>query len=244
MIVLITTFGGALLGMWLRAVMPARYFDAESRETVKVGIGLIATMTALVLGLVTASAKKSFDDVSTEMKGLATQTLALDRALARDGPETAEIRKELKQLIGTRIDMIWPQEASRPVNIEPIQTSGEALAQAIRRLTPTDDSQRALQGRALDLAEAVLQNRWIVTTSAGASVPWPFLSVLVFWLTITFMSFGLMGARNAMVVSVLLLCALSVAAAVFLVLEMDGPFEGLLRVSPAPLRSAYEHLNQ
>ena len=244
-IVFTCTFGGALLGIWLRTVLPKHYFDAESRDTVKVGIGLIATMTALVLGLVTASAKSSFDDVNTALKQSATQVLALDRPLARYGSETSEIRKSLQRAVGARIDAIWPQDSSKPASLDPMSASGvEGLADAIRGLKPHDDSQRALQARALDLAEAILQARWLVIAGTGASVPVPFLAVLLCWLTITFASFGLFAPLNAMVVTVLFLCALSVGSAVFLVLEMDGPFEGLLRISADPLRAAYAHLNQ
>jgi hypothetical protein len=231
--------------MWLRPVLPEHHFDAESRDTVKVGIGLIATMTALVLGLVTASAKSSFDDVNTAVKQFATQVLALDRALARYGSETGEIRNGLQRAVGARIDMIWPQGSSKPASLEPMRASEvEGLADAIRGLKPHDDSQRALQARALDLAEALLQARWLVIAGTGASVPVPFLAVLVFWLTITFASFGLFAPRNAMVVTVLFVCALSVGSAVFLVLEMDGPFDGVLKVSADPLRSAHARLNR
>jgi hypothetical protein len=87
MITLTCTFGGALLGMWLRKTLPGHHFDAESRDTVKVGVGLIATMTALVLGLVTASAKSSFDEVDTAVKQTAINILALDRLLAATGPK-------------------------------------------------------------------------------------------------------------------------------------------------------------
>ena len=244
-IVFTCTFAGALLGMWLRTVLPEHHFDSESRDTVKVGIGLIATMTALVLGLVTASAKSSFDDVNTAVKQSATQVLALDRALARYGSETGEIRKGLQRAVGARIDMIWPQERSAPVSLNPTRVSGvEGLADAIQGLSPKDDSQRALQARALDLAEALLQARWLVIAGTGASVPVPFLVVLLFWLTITFASFGLFAPSNALVVTVLFVCALSVGGAVFLILEMDGPFDGLLKVSADPLRSAHAYLNQ
>ena len=156
-IVFACTFAGALLGMWLRTVLPKHHFDTESRDTVKVGIGLIATMTALVLGLVTASAKSSFDDVNTAVKHSATQVLALDRALARYGPETGEIREGLQHAVGARIDMIWPQDSSKAASLDPTRVSGvEGLADAIRGLKPHDDAQRALQARALDLAEALL----------------------------------------------------------------------------------------
>ena len=246
LIVFTCTFAGTLLGMWLRTILPEHHFDAESRDTVKVGIGLIATMTALVLGLVTASAKSSFDDVNTAVKQFAIQIITLDRVLARYGSDTGEIRKNLQRTVGARIDMIWPQDASTP-HLKPRDASGsgvEDLAHAIRGLKPNDDSQRALQARALDLTEALLQGRWLVLAATGASVPLPFLAVLVFWLTITFASFGLFAPRNAMVVTVLFVCALSVSSAVFLVLEMDGPFDGLLKVSPDPLRAAHALLNQ
>jgi hypothetical protein len=234
--------------MWLRSVLPERQLDAESRATVKLGIGLIATMTALVLGLVTASAKNSFDAVDTGVKQTATQVLALDRVLARYGSETAEIRKDLQRTVGARIDTIWPQGSAKPANLDPMRSGAvsgaERLADAIRGLKPQNDSQRALQSRALDLLEALLQGRWLIITGTGASVPALFLAVLLFWLTITFASFGLFAPRNAMVVTVLFVCALSVGSAVFLVLEMDGPFDGLLKVSADPLRYAHAQLNQ
>ena len=124
-IVFTCTFAGALLGMWLGTALPEHWLAASS-DTVKVGVGLIATMTALVLGLVTASAKNSFDAVDTTVKQTATQLLALDRVLARYGSETGEIRKGLQRVVGARIDMIWGQGSSKPANLDPIR-SGAAL---------------------------------------------------------------------------------------------------------------------
>ncbi len=244
-IVFALTFGGALLGMWLRTFLPEHHLNAESKDTVKVGIGLIAMVTALVLGLVTASAKSSFDAVDSAVKQTAIEILALDRTLARYGSETGEIRKGLQRAIGARIDM---QGSSKPANLDPT-TSGagaeaERLADAIRALKPRDDSQRALQSRALDITEALLKARWLVLAAIEPSVPVPFLVILLLWLTITFASFGVFAPRNATVLTVLSVCALSVSLAVFLVLEMDAPFDGLLRISADPWRYAYAHLNQ
>jgi len=241
-------FGGVLLGLWLRSALPKHHLDADSKDSVKLGIGLIATMTALVLGLVTASAKSSFDAVDNAVKETAVQLLALDRVLARYGPETGQIRSQLKQAVGERIDMIWPSDSSRPRALDPTASGMaprvEALADAIRSLKPHDDLQRALQTRAVDLAEGLLQARWLATAGSEASVPLPFLVVLLFWLTVTFASFGLFAPRNGTVIVVLFVCALSIGGALFLVLELDGPFDGLLRVSPDPLRFAYTHINR
>ncbi len=248
LLVFLCTFGGALLGMWLRTTLPEHHLDAESRDVVKVGVGLIATMTALVLGLVLASAKSSYDAVDSTVKTAAVQVLTLDRLLARYGPEAGEIRKALQHGLGARIDMVWPQGSSQPARLDPMRSGAgvqaEALPNAIRALTPRDDAQRALQSRALDLAEVILQARWLVFAGTEASVPLPFLALLIFWLTITFTSFGLFAPRHATVLVVLFVCALSVASAVFLILEMETPFDGLLKVSADPLRYAYTHLNQ
>jgi hypothetical protein len=240
-------FGGVLFGTWLRTTLPEHHLEGESKDVIKLGIGLIATMTALVLGLVTASAKSSFDAVDGAVKETAVQLLALDRNLARYGPETGEIRKGLKQAVGERIDMIWPNDSSRPAGIDPttagMATRVEALADAIRSLKPHDELQRALQTRAVDLAESMLQARWLAMAGTGASVPVPFLVVLLFWITLTFAAFG-MFAPNRTAITVLFVCALSIGGALFLVLEMDGPFDGLLRVAPDPLRFAYTHINR
>jgi len=246
-IVFALTFGGALLGMRLRTLLSEHHLSAESKDTVKVGIGLIAMMTALVLAFVTASAKNSFDAVDSAVKKGAIDVLALDRVLARYGSETSEIRKGLQRALGARIEMIWPQGSSKPATLDPTAlgagAEAEKLAGAIRVLKPRDDSQRALQSRALDMTEALLQARWLVAATEP-SVPVPFLVILLFWLTIIFASFGVFAPRNALVLTVLFVCALSVSLAVFLVLEMDAPFDGLLKVSADPLRYAHAHLNQ
>lgn len=245
-IVFACTFGGVLLGTLLRATLPEHYLSNESRDTVRLGAGLIATMTALVLGLVTASAKSSFDNVNTAVKQTAIDILTLDRVLARYGPETREIRGGMQHVVASRTDMIWPQGSSQPAQLDPLGSSAivEGLADKIRALTPHDDSQRALQSHAQALFESLLRARWIMFGGGGTSVPLPFLVVLLFWLTITFASFGLYAPRNAMVMGVLFLCALSVGGAVFLIAEMDGPFDGLLKVSAEPIRYALAHINQ
>ena len=248
-IVFACALAGAALGHWLRDTLPDHHLDDESKDTVKVGVGLVATMTALVLGLVTASAKSSFDAIDVAVKHSAMNLLAIDRLLARYGPEAEPIRAALKQAIGERIEMVWSGKGpdGTPA-FDPFRSgaaaAAEGLAGALRRLQPANDAQRALQARALDLAETLLQDRWEVFTIGGSSIPTPFLVVLLFWLTLTFASFGLFAPRNTLVFAVLFVCALSVASAVFLILELDSPFRGVLTVSQEPFRFAYSHLNQ
>jgi hypothetical protein len=246
LIVFAFTLGGAIGGHSLRAILPSHHLDDESKDTIKLGIGLIATMTALVLGLVTASAKSSFDAIDTAVKHSAMDVVALDRLLARYGPETEPLRAALERALVGRIQAIWPEHAAGlkgpPHSV--VSNEGEHLADGIRALVPRDDRQRALQARAAELGEEILQTRWLVFAGGGTSVPVPFLVVLLFWLTITFASFGLFAPRNPTVLCVLFVCAVSVGSAVLLILEMDGPFSGVLKVSARPLQYALANLNQ
>ncbi len=246
-IVFTCSLGGALFGMWLRTTVSEHHLDADSKDTIKLGIGLIATITALVLGLVTAAAKSSFDAVDTAVKQTAIEILVLDRVFARYGSETAEIRKGLQHMVGARIDMIWPQGSSKPTNLDPLRSGAklgaEGLTDSIRSLKPRDDSQRALQSRALDLVEEILKTRWLASAGERSSIPVLFFVIVLFWLTVIFASFGLLAPRNGTVVAVFAVCALSVASILFLIVELDTPFDGLLRVSPDPMHYAVSRLN-
>ncbi len=106
LIVFVCTLAGALVGMRLRTRLPDHHFSGESRDTVKLCVGLVATMTALVLGLVTASAKEHFDTLNTAVNHTAVDLLTLDRLLARYGPETREIRLDLQRAVALRIDKL------------------------------------------------------------------------------------------------------------------------------------------
>lgn len=240
--------GGALLGMLLRARLPGPHLSQESKEVVKLGVGLIATMAALVLGLLIASAKGSFDTVTTELKQGGANIILLDRVLARYGPETAGIRELIRRSLARRLDMVWPEDSSRAGQLQSLERGPsvvESFEDKIRELAPHNDAQRGLQARALQISGELAQTRWMVFEQIGeSSIPGPFLVVLVIWLTVIFASFGLFAPQNATVIAVLLLCALSVSGAIFLILEMDTPLGGWMKVSSAPLRYALSHLGQ
>ena len=143
-----------------------------------------------------------------------------------------------------RLAEIWPEDRLQPVESEGPQVvpTPKEFETLVLLLSPQNDAQRWLQGQALKVGAEIMETRWLVLGGQGGSVPLPFLVVVVFWLTIIFGSFGLSAPRNATVIGVLLLCALSVAGAIFLILEMDQPFRGLMKVSGAPLRYALSQL--
>jgi hypothetical protein len=237
-------FGGALFGMRLRAALPEHHLSSDSKEIVKLGMGLVGTMAALVLGLLVASAKGSFDVQSTELTQMAANVGLLDRALAHYGPETKEARDLLRAAVAGLIDQIWSKDRSSSAPLDPSAVSGGALFEKIQGLSPKDDRQRLLQAQALNTAIGLGQTRWLMYEQGTTSVSVPLLVVLVLWLTLILGSFGLFAPANATVITSLCLSALSVSGAIFLILEMYAPYSGVIQVSSAPLRAALAHLGQ
>jgi hypothetical protein len=236
-IVFSCVFGGALLGIFLRPLLPAQHLSADTRDVIKLGVGLVGTMAALVLGLLVASAKGSFDARSNELTQLAANTILLDRVLAHYGPESGEMRGMLKAAMARMIDQTWSKQGSTSGSDTPA-VGGEPLFDKIEELGPRTDAQRALQAQAQSIAINLGQTRWLLFEQSGTSISRPFLVVVVFWLSILFVGFGLLGPRNWTLVITLLVSAMSVAGALFLILELDIPFSGLIQISSEPLRKA------
>ena len=246
LIVFACVFGGALLGMFLGGVLPEHHRSDDTKDVIKLGTALIATMAALVLGLMIATAKNSYDMQDAAVKHTAAKLLLLDRVLANYGPETKETRDLLRRIVASRLDAIWPEDRSQRVTLDAPEAvfATQQIEARIMQLSPQNDAQRRLQSQALQISSEIMETRWLILGGRGSSIPVPFLVVVVFWLTIIFGSFGLFAPRNATVVAVLFLCALSVAGSILLILEMDRPFEGLMRISSAPLRYTLSHLGQ
>ena len=239
-IVFLCVGAGAALGEWLRRLLPQHHLAAESKELIKMGVGLIGTMTALVLGLLVASAKTSYDSMNAELTDVSAKVVLADRLLAHYGPETKEARAELRAAVEQTIARTWPAEGHGA----PSAGNAESLYAAIQRLSPVNDSQRVLQSQVLGLVMGMGQTRWLMVEQAQSPMPAAFLVVVVLWLTVMFVSFGVLAPPNATTGVTLFLCALCVAAAIFLILELYTPFEGVIHISSAPLRYALATLGR
>jgi hypothetical protein len=245
LIVFALVFGSALLAMFLHSVLPEHHLSADSKDVIKLGVALIATMSALVLGLLIASAKTAFDTRSNQLVEASSGIILLDRTLARYGPDTNEARSLLRRSVADTVERFWPAaQRPKPIEIDPEASPVEALYDKVEALSPQSETQRDLRNQALTLVADVGRTRVLLFEHMGTSIPVPFLVVLVFWLCMIFASFGLFAPRNATVIAALCVCALSVAGAIFLILELDRSFEGLLQVSGAPLRIALTQLGR
>lgn len=213
--------------------------NVESKDVVKLGMGLIGTITALVLGLLIASAKSSFDAQRNGLAQLSANVILLDRVLAHYGTESKDAREMLQASVADMLQHTWPQENPQTGRAEAkVRTEGryEGLFEKIQGLAPKNDTQRTLQAQALKTSTDIAQMRWLLFTQKGSSIPTPFLVVMVCWLTLILASFSLFAPSNATVFTTLLVCALAVSSAIFLILELDQPFDGMIQISSARLR--------
>jgi hypothetical protein len=238
---LVCILGGTFCGMYLRHYLPEHHLSDESKDMVKLGTGMIATLGALVLGLLIASAKGNFDTVNSTLRDTGSKVIVLDRILAQYGPETAEARDMLRNGITSAIREHWPEDAKSLAAVKALNSTDTMIDLQARLLglSPKNEAQQALKSRALQVSGEIEQARWLITEQRGmTSLPVTFLVIIVCWFTLIFTSFGLFAPRNATVIVVLVVCALSVTCSLFLIAELDHPYGGLVKVSSAPLRNA------
>jgi hypothetical protein len=237
LIVFACVFGGALVGFALNPLLRDDHRKEESRDVLKLSIGLIGTMAALVLGLLVSSAKSSYDAQKADLTSLCADIIILDRTLAHYGPEAIPARQTLRATVERARDRLWKG------SLQPSLTS-EKVYDEIEHLVPRDEEQRSIKASAISMSLAVSQTRWLMYERGGSAVSRPLVVVVVFWLTMIFVGFGLLSHANAITRAALLVSALAVSGAIFLILEMDRPFSGFIRISDAPIEEALSHMGR
>jgi hypothetical protein len=234
----------ALVGIFVRRSLPERHLTADSRELVKLGIGLVGTMAGLVLGLLVGSAKGSYDAQKNNLVQLSVRIVMLDRALAHYGPKTKETRKMFRAGVARMLAEIWPDDSAQAAQLDPTATRAEGVYELIQKLAPKTEAERALQAEARIMALELMQFRWLLFEQAGSAISTPFLLVLVLWFSVIFASFNLMAPPNPTITVTVLIYALAIAGAIFLILELDRHFDGMLRIPSTPLRKALAELDR
>jgi len=238
-------FGAAVLGTFVRSWLPEHHQSADSQRIVNLGAGIIGTMAALVLGLLIASAKGSFDTQSNELTEMAAKIALLDRALAVYGPEAQNCREVLQHLLDRTVAELWPKEQSpRESAPRALRTTPGELYQSIDELSPQNDMQRAIKGQATGIITQLAEQRWLILEQRRSSVSKPLLVILIFSLAINFFTFGLFAPRNATVIVTLCVCALASAGAIYLMMEFYHPYGGLIQIPSSTLQNALMQWSQ
>ena len=244
LIVFACLIAAVLLGRTLRGLLPEGHLSTESKDAVKLAMGLVATMSALVLGLLVSSAKGAYDTERSEVIQMASKVAFLDRVLAAYGPEAAGVRAQFRDNVGEGIGQLWPGEIRRPANSAPNTQAGNVLYRDIQRLSPQNDTQASLKSQAASLAIDVAQIRSLLAAQSVPSISKPMLIILVLWLVIIFLGFSVLAPPNATTLLALTVSALAVSGAIFLILELDEPFGGLIGISSEPMLNALHQIEK
>jgi len=225
--------------MLLRLVLPEPHLNSDTKDVIRLSTGLIATLSALVLGLLIASAQSTFQAQNNQIKQITANVILLDNILARSGAEAEPVRVLLRSSVKVLVDRIWGKQNSVETKAAPFEASmaSNLFFDKLLELAPHNDAQRLMQTRAVQIGIDLAQTRVLFAQSEGG-IPKPFIAVLVCWLTIIFVSFGLFARPNLTIVAALLASAFSASAAIFLILDLSHPFSGLMAISSAPLSNA------
>lgn len=244
LIVAASVFAGAVLGTQLPRLLRPEHMSKESRDVVLLGTGMLSVLASLVLGLLIATAKSSYDSEDTNLRAYAADMIILDGTLRSYGDEALAARRALRDYATELLHNVWPDRPSSPYMV-PSKQGLEMLQRAqeeIRRLKPADGYHRQRMDEALASSAAILRQRWLLIEESGPSVHPALIVILVSWITAIFVSFGMNAPRNPIVYAAFLICALAMGSAFFLILELDRPFEGVLQISSRPVMNAVANM--
>lgn len=244
------------VGVWVRPLLPEEHKAHETVQLVQLVIGMLVTFAALVLGLMTASAKAGFDTASNDLRNFAAELIEFDTTMRDLGSDADGARHMLQAYTAAAIASTWPAEPApsgaypkvgtqdRSEHLENLRL-GQMLTDVgrqLRRLRTSDSLQQRALDDALTQYRRVVDARWKIIEEAHSSISQPFFKTLTFWLCVIFLSFGLIAPRNALALVTITLGAVSIASAIYVIVDLDTPFTGPIMVPSQPMREALAHL--
>ena len=241
---LCVVFGSAMLGLVIGRRLPAHHMTPETKSVVSVSMAVVGTMTALVIGFLISNASSSFKARNGAVAELSSDIIQLDATLRRYGPETEAARAGLQSYATLQLQDLFSSGTNRRPNVDDPASAAllEVVQDRILALKPADDRQRWLSAQALAQATGINQVRAQLVQQNVNTLPLPFVGAVLLWLVVVFASFGLFAPRNVTAFVALFFCALAVSSAVKLVLDLDTPFEGGIRLTPPPIHISSDPL--
>jgi len=240
--VLVLLIIAILIGRQFRQLLPEKRVSEDTKDTVKLAMGLVATMAALLLGLLVSSAKGTYDAERTHVIQMAAKVSYLNRLLTLYGPETMDARKQFHASIEDAIRRLWPKDKGLKANLRPNIEAGDSVYFKIEALSPTSEMQQKLKVLTEASAADLAQLRALLVAQSGTSISTPMLVVVVSWLVVIFASFSLLAPSNKTAGTALVISAVAVAGAIFLLLELDSPFDGIIKIPNQEMMNALNQL--
>jgi hypothetical protein len=245
LIVLAIVFCSGMLGMQASRILPQHHLADDTKAVITMSMGVVGTLSALVLGLLVAAASGSFNTRNQEILQISTDAIQVDHLLRRYGSEASGVRDLLRRYIAMKIQDLFPEGASNQPSLNNPRTVTllEELQDRLVALEGSNANQRWLQSQGLQLLSSISATRWLLAEQNTIGIAVPLLVLVVFWLAVLFLSFGLFAPRNGTAIMALFLCALAVAGAIEMTLELNAPFQGIIRISSSPMKHALDEIS-
>ncbi|WP_321876231.1 bestrophin-like domain [Paraburkholderia bannensis] len=256
-LVFVLLLGGTGLGVLLRPLLPEEHRKHETVQLVQLVLGMLVTFAALVLSLLTASAKSSFDTATNDMRAYSADLIQLDARLRDYGPDAEVARAKLRSYTAAAIASTWPNErapegsyprvsGAKDGELESVSLGAllNSVGREIGSFTPRDRYQGVLAARLGDVFGRVRDTRWRLIEEAHSTLSRPFFVMLTLWLILIFLSFGLISPHNALAMVMIGLGALSISSSIYVIVDLDTPFTGQIVIPSDSMRDALAHMNQ
>jgi hypothetical protein len=237
-------FVSAIVGFNLHRVLPEQHLSKETHDVIRLGAGMLSVPASLVLGLLIATVKTAYDNTHSALRVYAANLTVLDETLRDYGDGALAARRELRDYTTRLLDDVWRRPYDHPFLVEN-RVAGELLEhvrEAIRSLPTATRDEQSLVADALQVASTLLRERWLLIEREGSSVHHIVIVILTLWIAAIFISFGINAPQHATMYGVFFVLSIAIGSAIFLVLETDRPFGGLMQLSGRPIETALGHM--
>jgi hypothetical protein len=240
------TFGGGALGLYVQRRLPEQHMSGGSRDMILAVIGLVTLLLALVLGTLVGNTYAFFATQKAGIETFASRALLVDLALADYGPEAKPVRDRMKEALAQSYELFWRGADADPkqLRIEVALARWRPIAEALKSLNPTTEAQKESLSAAKINLGLMEQTRILMSLQMASPISWSLVVIVVAWSVFLFSGFGVLSGSNRTTLAALALGAVSVASAIYLILDLSQPFAGDFRVSPASLEQTIEVIDR
>ncbi len=240
----VAVFAAGALGLTLHGRLPEKHSPDKSAGMIGAMTGLLSLLLALVLGTFAGSAYTLYATQKSELETLGARIMQLDSALEAFGPETQPGREALRKALRQTYDEIWGDSTGTPSNVDlkSIFAGTRMLDQYLLSLSPKSDGQKQALSMANSAATDINKTRLLMGLQLASGIPWPMLTIVICWSLLMFCGYGLVSPVNRTVVTSVGLGAITIASAIFMIVQLSNPYSGAFKLSAKPVMDTIEAL--
>ncbi len=236
-IIFLLLASSSLFALVIHPRLTNRYRNDETNTVVRLIANLFVVMASLVLGLMINSAKSTYEAVDHNVHAISKEIILFDRAL-RPLPGGSETRQRILTYANHAHNLNRPTGDRLIVGDVSSEQLLSAVGTSLRAINVVDREETALLQEARQRFRTIVDLRWALVEDAEGVIPMPIIAMVVAWLVLIFASFGYRAPRNLVIVGSVVVAAGLIAGSIYLILDLDAPFSGLVQVTDEPLQRA------